>query len=848
MKTGLLILLLELANSATHMKQYFIREPDNQTAIEGEQVTLPCRVENKIGLLQWTRDGFGLGDTRQLSGYSRYRLVGSDDEKDWTLQISPVLLEDDALFQCQVGAADSVAPVRSRNAQLTVYVPPEDPYIVQGDLVEATEDVVQSLECVSPGGKPAADIYWHDGDGHVIIKNVRTKTTKLEDEKRFNTTSTVTFMPKKKHHNKTFTCSASNIADRSRRSVSILLYVRYAPSVRLTPSQGLLREGETVQFKCHAHANPSPLEYSWFVDGQRANGFESDFFLIANISQSYHNAIVKCEVRNEIGKSEETETIQVRYGPRIIAHPQTTSGDLGDTVTLHCNVDSNPPPTYTWTKGLTRQAVGSSQNLTVIVSQRTEGQYYCHSITDGFDLVTTQPASILLRGRPSITSPSAQQGVVAESVQLRCAAISAPEATGVIWTYMGRTVTSGNPKYEILSNRAGYTFQSTLIIRDATSEDFGYYGCAVTNSMGSDELSIHLEMQEEFPMLIILIGIFATIIVILLITLGFLLCRRKLGALCRQRAETDKPYKQNNLNSISPPGLASKTTVPAMEDDCWEQGDNTEDIYAHRLHGYSDQEFPPKPDLISSGYVPYGTYVRDYNPPFPPSDSQTSLHSASQLAPNNRHSTILNVTDPRYSATYGNPYLRSPPKHSQYSTFSPTESSSTVYPSSNCNGHTVSLIPSPASTNTVNSVVSYPRSNLDTPPCSALPRSLANTPPLHTVPEASHVSTVPRSLHNGHNGGGGSIMGIGPGSSSPQLLHRQQPVSTDLYAVVSKPGVVSFRNNLNPISCASVSMPNPNLDQSMISTLAESIGGQVTSPVNYILDTNPSNTDTGTHV
>ena len=44
------------------------------------QVTLPCRVENKIGVIQWTRDGFGLGDTRDLSGYSRYKLIGSDDE------------------------------------------------------------------------------------------------------------------------------------------------------------------------------------------------------------------------------------------------------------------------------------------------------------------------------------------------------------------------------------------------------------------------------------------------------------------------------------------------------------------------------------------------------------------------------------------------------------------------------------------------------------------------------------------------------------------------------------------------------------------------------------------------
>ena len=41
----------------------------------------------------------------------------------------------------------------------------------------------------------------------------------------------------------------------------------------------------------------------------------------------------------------------------------------------------------------------------------------------------------------------------------------------------------------------GYTFQSTLIIREATNEDFGYYGCAITNSLGSVEASIYLEKQ-----------------------------------------------------------------------------------------------------------------------------------------------------------------------------------------------------------------------------------------------------------------------------------------------------------------------------------------------------------------
>ena len=63
--------------------------------------------------------------------------------------------------------------------------------------------------------------------------------------------------------------------------------------------------------------------------------------------------------------------------------------------------------------------------------------------------------------------------------------------------------------------------------------------------------------------------------------------------------------------------------------------------------------FPTFQDVINNGYVPYGSYVRDYNPPFSNSDSQTSLQSATQLSVN-KQSSSLNVSDPRYSATYGN--------------------------------------------------------------------------------------------------------------------------------------------------------------------------------------------------
>ena len=61
-------------------EQRFLREPVAQTARLGERITLPCRVENKRGMLQWTRDGFGLGIERNLTGFDRYRMIGEDEE------------------------------------------------------------------------------------------------------------------------------------------------------------------------------------------------------------------------------------------------------------------------------------------------------------------------------------------------------------------------------------------------------------------------------------------------------------------------------------------------------------------------------------------------------------------------------------------------------------------------------------------------------------------------------------------------------------------------------------------------------------------------------------------------
>ena len=68
-------------------------------------------------------------------------------------------IEDDAIYQCQVGAFGEASPIRSAPARLKVMVPPGVPKILQGDVTETVAGVETVLECSSSGGRPAGEVY-----------------------------------------------------------------------------------------------------------------------------------------------------------------------------------------------------------------------------------------------------------------------------------------------------------------------------------------------------------------------------------------------------------------------------------------------------------------------------------------------------------------------------------------------------------------------------------------------------------------------------------------------------------------------------------------------------------------
>ena len=93
----------------------------------------------------------------------------------------------------------------------------------------------------------------------------------------------------------------------------MLLLVEFAPSVSLEKSPSTLKEGDTASFTCSAEANPSDISFQWFLDGSvmQGEGVNGSVLTLTNLDKSSKGKIVKCQATNNIGKSEETYSLDI---------------------------------------------------------------------------------------------------------------------------------------------------------------------------------------------------------------------------------------------------------------------------------------------------------------------------------------------------------------------------------------------------------------------------------------------------------------------------------------------------------------------------------------------------------
>ncbi|RWS31641.1 irregular chiasm C-roughest protein-like protein [Leptotrombidium deliense] len=655
--------------------------------------------------MQWTRDGFGLGSDRDLIGFPRYSMTGSDDEGDFSLQIVNVQLEDDALFQCQVGASEGAKGIRSRDAVITVSLPPEPPKIVQGDNLKTTAGMTVELTCESHSGKPPAELTWLDGDGNpVSSSSTQSSTQLLSDGKRANAMLKWTFQASREHNGKTFICRSENPALSKPQKSLIKIEVKYPPDVKLTVNSTNIGEFDDVRFTCEASANPADIVYKWYKNNEVVVGDYSTTFEIRKISRNYNKAEISCEVSNSVGTTKATHTLDVHFGPAFKSAPEKVlSADIGSEVKLNCDVDGNPKPKVVWLFNSSPKVLSTERELIIPeMTYEKSGKYICRAAVEGFPEIWTSTL-VFIKGPPRVKSSPFQFGVEGETVKLECVVHFIPPARNITWFRNTQNVKSDiNRGIEIIEEEfpSQSLLRSTLVIHKSRKEHFGAYNCSVSNEFGNNYLIITLSKQKSFPMLIIVAAIIGGVVAVVSVTIIVILCmkRKSNSDDCDYGHDMKKEAVVSNTTSSSIGKLHSHHSVMdtgssgadsdlkveirtasslSEHGQCW---DDLNDMSSERnltandiaqvvenIYNYTSEPIfqTNKETQNNNGFIPYVDLSREYLSGHTSSSQlgqQGTLQHASIVMTSNRDSYI----DPHYGTLSIDPRYR----NSNYSAYS----------------------------------------------------------------------------------------------------------------------------------------------------------------------------------
>ncbi|KAM4590345.1 kin of IRRE-like protein 3 isoform 8-T8 [Fundulus diaphanus] len=551
--------LLLLWISGHRAEAMFSQQPQDLVVVAGQPVTLPCTIPGYHGIVLWIKDGLALGVGRDLSGYPRYTVIGDHGSGEHHLRIQRVELMDDAVFECQAVEA----AMRSRPARLTVLVPPDDPVISGGPVVSLRAGDPLNLTCHADNAKPAASIIWIR-NGEVLNGAMYSKTL-LRDGRRESMVSTLYLSPSNIETGQQIICKASNKAVPNGKETSVTIDIQHLPLVNLSVEPQPVLEGNLVKFHCSAKANPPVSLYRWAKGGNILKEFFGDTYEVI-VDHSFFTEPVSCEVTNSLGSTNVSRNVDVYFGPRMAAEPQSLQVDLGSEAVFNCAWTGNPSLTIVWMKRGSG-VVLSNENLLTLKNVRQEdaGKYVCRAVVPRVG-AGEKEVSLTVNGPPTISSTQTQQALHGEKGQIKCFIRSTPPPDRIAWSWKETVLesgTSGRYTVETVNTEEGVI--STLTMSNIVPTDFQtIYNCTAWNSFGSDTEIIRLKEQESLPVAVIIgiaVGAFVAFIV-LMGTIGAFCCTRSQRkevhlvmpslpvSICAHQREVASKIRTENLKGV----------------------------------------------------------------------------------------------------------------------------------------------------------------------------------------------------------------------------------------------------------------------------------------------------------
>ncbi|XP_063064868.1 B-cell receptor CD22 [Engraulis encrasicolus] len=421
-----------------------------ETVTEGQSVTLTCRSSCPP-------------NTNPTYIWYKNRQPVTIQPRSNTLTLSSVMRSTDSgSYSCAVqGHENDQSPAKT----LVVQYPPKKTSASispAGDIVEG--DSV-TLTCSSDANPPVHTYTWY-------------KTT--QGENAIGSGQTYNFNKISSEHTGQYYCTGRNTIG-FRKSLPLNVTVYYSPKntlVSVKPT-AITTEGDSVTLTCISDANPPVMTYTWYKVNKGGTPVGSgQTHTIVQITTE-DTGQYYCRVNNSVGFNNSTMvSIDVFYSPKNTLASISPPGDIveGDSVTLTCSSDANPPvDTYTWyktTKGGNELGSGQTYNFNNISSEHT-GQYYCRG-TNRIGYSDSLPLNLTVFYSPKRTSASiVPSGNVKEgdSVTLTCSSDANPPVDTYTW-------------YKTTSSESAVGSGQNYEIPNITTNDTGHYYCRAENTVG----------------------------------------------------------------------------------------------------------------------------------------------------------------------------------------------------------------------------------------------------------------------------------------------------------------------------------------------------------------------------
>ncbi|GLH06678.1 uncharacterized protein GBIM_12145, partial [Gryllus bimaculatus] len=296
-------------------------------SIVGKVKELPCTVlrGKPSPNTTWYKDGEKLENDDLTT-------LGGKIFTNGSIVFENVKLESEGIYECEV---KNIFGAARKRINLKVHAIPN--CADERNVIVVRKGIYTELPC-NMYGVPKPTVIW------------------LKDKKKLDTsfyrypTGNLVILSSTTEHNGTYECIVQNDAGHTKKLVDLL--VHFIPHiVRPGDNKIIIKRGEKADLRCNVNAFP-PAKIFWLKDGHPFNDASiiyiensSNFSLTGSTSS---DGKYTCVAENEEGKDYIDIFISVQEKPKFKQYEEDIIFFKGENVTLSCDDDGLPTPTYSW--------------------------------------------------------------------------------------------------------------------------------------------------------------------------------------------------------------------------------------------------------------------------------------------------------------------------------------------------------------------------------------------------------------------------------------------------------------------------------------------------------------------